>query len=69
MECLGRNIRRLRRAADMTQAELGKRVGDTDSQTVCKWEKGTITPSLKNAAALASALNCTVDELLKEEKQ
>lgn len=36
---------------------------------IYKYRTGERTPSVRTLQNLASALNCTVDELLKEEKQ
>lgn len=49
-------LTRIRAAADLTQAEVARRVG-TSEATVCRWESGARSPQLRNAAAWASALH------------
>jgi transcriptional regulator with XRE-family HTH domain len=61
-------IRELRKARGMTQADLAKLVG-VDQSAVAQWETGTSGPHRKNLAKLAQILECTVDELLKENKE
>ena len=39
---IGENIRRLRRAADMTQEQLADKLG-VSYQSVSRWENGTIS--------------------------
>lgn len=60
-------IRKLRREKDITQEELAKAVG-VERSTVAKWETGRSKPKADGLLKLSVALNCTVDELLKEEK-
>lgn len=59
-------IAELRKALGLSQAELSRRSG-IKQQTICMLETGKRkTPRLDTAAKLAAALNCTVDELLKD---
>lgn len=59
-------IRKLRRAKDITQRELAAMLG-LERSTVSKWEKGVALPRGKTLIKLAEILECTVDELIKEE--
>lgn len=59
---LGKRIRRLRRALDLTQAQLGAQVGIAQN-SVSAIESGTIRPSAGTLGALAGALGVTVDDL------
>jgi len=52
-----------RRAAGLTQEQLGERVGVT-RQAVSKWEAGTAMPDALTAAKLCDALNVSADYLL-----
>ena len=47
----------------INQSELARRLGVSRS-TVCGWEAGNRTPTLEQAAKLATALGCTVDTLI-----
>ncbi len=60
---LGENIRRLRRAADITQEELSERLG-VSCQSVSRWETGATYPDMELLPALAQLFSVTVDELL-----
>lgn len=55
-----------RKRAGLTQMEVAKRLGVTDS-AVNQWETGKTTPNTKRLSELARLYNCTIDELLKEE--
>ena len=44
----------LRRGAGLTQAELARRVGTTQS-AVARWERGAVAPSLRSVHRLAHA--------------
>ncbi len=60
---IGENIRRLRRAADMTQEQLADKLG-VAYQSVSRWENGTTYPDMELLPALSSIFGVTVDELL-----
>lgn len=49
----------------MTQAELAKLIG-VDQSAVAQWETGSSGPHRNKLTKLAQALECTVDDLLKE---
>lgn len=55
-----------RKRAGLTQMEVAKQLGVTDS-AVNQWETGKTTPNTKRLSELARLYNCTIDELLKEE--
>ena len=52
---LGPAIKRYRKVAGLTQAELGERTG-FDPKTLSRFETGTYTPSVEALFMLASAL-------------
>ena len=58
----------LRQKKGITRQELAEEIG-VDVVTICRYENGTRTPSLKAAQALAKALDCTLDELIAEEQE
>jgi putative transcriptional regulator len=57
-------VRKLREAAGMTQAELGELVGAT-RQTIIAIEAEKYAPSLELAFRLARNFRCPVDELFQ----
>lgn len=54
-------LRALRRAREMTQAELARLAG-ISTPYVCEIEKGKVAPSLATARALARVLGVSIDE-------
>lgn len=50
----GDQVRDLRLRAGLTQAELARRVGTTQS-AIARWERGAVSPSLRTAHRLAAA--------------
>lgn len=56
---LGQTIKRLRSGAGLSQAELGLRAG-FDSNTISRFELGTVTPSVDALYKLAVQLDCAV---------
>lgn len=56
----------LRKKAGLTQADVAKELGITDS-AVNQWEKKKTFPKTEVLPKLARLYSCTVDELLKEE--
>ena len=60
---IGENLRRLRRAADMTQEQLADKLGIA-YQSVSRWENGTTYPDMEFLPVLSSIFGVTVDELL-----
>lgn len=60
------DIKRLRKRLNITQAELAEKIGISQS-AVCQWETGITKPTKENMMAIAAALGCKVDDLIKEE--
>lgn len=58
------NLRRVREAAGMTQAELSRRV-EVHPTNVCFWEHGERMPRLDTVVKLVSVLDCRADELIE----
>ena len=60
---IGENIRRLRRAGDLTQEQLADRLGVT-YQSVSRWENGSAYPDMELLPALSDIFGVSADELL-----
>lgn len=56
-------LRQLRRARELSQAALGKRVGLTKA-TICQIETGKRRPSLAKAEKLAAEFGLPIEEIL-----
>lgn len=56
------NIRKYREKAGLNMSELARKMS-VSLPTVCRWEKGEDFPAAARLPALASALDCTIDEL------
>ena len=56
-----------RKKAGLTQSEVAKRLGITES-SVCQWETGVTHPSTKRLFEIAKLYECTVDELLADDE-
>lgn len=61
---IGQNLSRLRKAQDLTQTELAKRV-NVDQSMICQIERGTKTLSLPLALEIADTLRCSVLDLAR----
>lgn len=60
------NIKAMRQKSHISQNKLAKILGVGQS-TVAMWENGTNNPRANKIKPLAAALNCTVDDLLRED--
>ncbi|MBV9024169.1 MAG: helix-turn-helix transcriptional regulator [Streptomycetaceae bacterium] len=58
----GRRIRRVRRAAELSQLDVGRAVGVSDA-AVANWENGKKQPDAEKLPALAKVLGKQLDEL------
>lgn len=67
-DTFARNLTRLRWARNLSQEELGFRAG-LHRSTIQNFEKRKHSPTLKNLARLAAALEVTVEELIRPEKK
>lgn len=65
MLALSENIRRLRRAAGLSQEELAGRLG-VSRQSVSLWEQGETNPTVENICAMTEVLGVSFDELMAE---
>ncbi len=60
-------VKEFRERKELTQTELAKRVGVTQS-AVAKWETGGFTPSTSTLFLLADVLGVTIDQLCGREQ-
>lgn len=64
---IAKNIADLRRANDITQAELAEKLNYSD-KAVSKWERGESIPDITVLKQIADIFSVTVDYLLTEDK-
>ena len=62
------NIEKRRIAAGMSQLQLSRLVG-VQQNTISQYEKGKREPSLEVLIKLADIFGCTIDELVRGEKE
>lgn len=60
---IGEHIRQHRKAAGLTQKELGQ-LADISRDTVAQCERSRVLPGIVSCIALADALNLSLDELV-----
>ena len=60
------NLKEIRLARGMTQEELAKKTGVSQSQ-IARYENGDCEPTLDTLRKLSKELNCTLDELIGNE--
>lgn len=60
---LGYNIKKIRELKNMTQAELGKKVG-VSRTAISSWEVNRTEPSLDDLDKLAESLGCLKSDLI-----
>ena len=65
---VGKNIKRFREKASMTQQELGGKLCVT-RQAVSSWENGKTEPDLETLGKIAEVLAVSVEELIYGEKK
>jgi len=66
-QTFGQRLKGYRKAKNLTQQELGERVGVSD-KTVSRWESDGGYPDVTTLVPLARALGVTVDDLLDEKR-
>ena len=59
-ENIGKLIAKQRKKLNMTQSELGKKLGVTD-KSVSKWERGVNVPDISIIVPLCNILNISTD--------
>jgi len=63
---LKNKLKELRRSRNMTQEEVGERLG-VSSQTVSKWERGLLSPDIALLPKIALLFQCSIDSLFDME--
>lgn len=58
-------IKKLRHAANLSQVSLADKAGVTQG-ALSQWERGESLPTSDKLPEIAKALNCTIDDLYKE---
>ncbi|MEW2424821.1 helix-turn-helix transcriptional regulator [Streptomyces nigra] len=61
---MGERLRSVRRAAGLSQADLGERVG-RDHKTIHRWETAVTAPSLIDLLLIADALGTPLADLVR----
>lgn len=56
-----------RKRAGLSQCELANMLG-VDQTAVHNWERGKAMPNAKRLPAIAKILNCSVDDLFKDDE-
>lgn len=62
------NFKIMRLRAGLTQQDVAEKL-DVDRSSVAKWETGEAMPRADKLPQIAVLLNCTVDELLVDNKK
>ena len=62
------SIKEARERAGLTQAQVGKKLGITDS-AVNQWEAGKAFPNTKRLIALAELYGCTIEDLIRKDEE
>ena len=65
-ETFGQRFTRLRKQRNLTQEELGERIG-VSGQAVSKWENDASMPDISLLVQLSEILGVSLDELLGKE--
>ncbi len=60
----GANIVSLRKAADLSVADIQMVFGFNSPQAIYKWQNGTALPTVDNLIVLAALLNVRIDDIL-----
>ena len=64
---MGSFLAELRKEHNLTQAELGEKLGVTN-KTISRWETGSYMPPVEMLAELSNLYNLTINELLSGKK-
>ena len=62
---IGEKIRYLRIQKNMTQKELGEKLGGVPQQQIGRWENGKSNPKLNTLQKIAVALSVNINDLLE----
>lgn len=62
-----RNLKDLRKKQNLSQFELGQKIGYTE-KAISKWERGIYIPDIKVLIGLSKVFNVTLDELVSKDE-
>ncbi|MBQ9699687.1 MAG: helix-turn-helix transcriptional regulator [Lachnospiraceae bacterium] len=65
---IGQFLKKLRKEKNMTQEELGSRVGVTN-KTISKWENGNYMPPVDVLMLLSDIYSVSINEILNGRRQ
>lgn len=65
---IGQFLKKLRKEKNMTQEELGNRVGVTN-KTISKWENGNYMPPVDVLMLLSDIYSVSINEILNGRRQ
>ena len=57
---VGENIKRIRKARNMTQKELGEKLGGISQQQIGQWENGIKNPKIETIEKIAAVLDVNI---------
>ena len=60
----GANIKSIMRSKNISTSELQSKLGFNTPQSIFKWLRGDMMPSLDNLVILAHILNTTIDNII-----
>lgn len=60
----GEKIEKLRKARGFTVSELQDCLGFNTPQSIYKWQKGKVVPTIDHLVALSSLFDVTIDEII-----
>lgn len=61
---IGNNIKRIRMKKNITQKELGARLGGITQQQIGQWENGNKNPKLETMQKIATALEVSLSDII-----
>lgn len=62
------SIKAMRQAKGLAQWQLAEMIG-VKQESVAQWETGKTSPKFSRLADIANALNCSVDDLVKPDRE
>lgn len=60
----GEKIKNLRKGKGLTVSELQEYLGFNTPQSIYKWQKGKVVPTVDNLVALSSLFGVAIDEII-----
>ena len=65
MKTVGENIKQIRKEKNMTQKELGAKIGGISQQQIGQWETGKANPKIETIEKIAYALDVPITKLVE----